>query len=70
MTDLPRPVAELVDVLASLPGAAAVVLGGSHALGAGDTGSDWDLGVYYSATMGRSRGGSARRSGGRKHPVE
>lgn len=47
MIDLPKPVAEIVDVLASLPGTAAVVLGGSRALGINDAGSDWDLGVYY-----------------------
>jgi hypothetical protein len=47
MNDLPQPVVELVDVLAAMPDAVAVVLGGSHALGAGDAGSDWDLGLYY-----------------------
>jgi len=38
MNDLPKPVAELVDVLAVMPGAVAVVLGGSHALGSNDAG--------------------------------
>lgn len=47
MNELPQPVAELVEVLAAMPGTVAVVLGGSHALGSGDAGSDWDLGVYY-----------------------
>src|SRR5262245_25679718 len=47
MSDLPQPIAELVDVLAAMPGAAAVVLGGSRALGTSDEGSDWDLGLYY-----------------------
>jgi hypothetical protein len=47
MNDLPQPVAELVDVLAAMPGAVAVVLGGSRALGLSDEGSDWDLGLYY-----------------------
>ena len=47
MNDLPRPVAELVDVLAAMPGTVAVVLGGSRALGSNDAGSDWDLGLYY-----------------------
>lgn len=47
MTDLPPAVAELVDVLAGLPGAIAIVLGGSHALRSADTHSDWDLGLYY-----------------------
>src|SRR6185369_16287261 len=47
MNDLPKAVAELVDVLAAMPGAVAVVLGGSRALGSNDAGSDWDLGLYY-----------------------
>lgn len=47
MDDVPEPVAELVDVLAELPGAVAVVIGGSRALGLADAGSDWDLGLYY-----------------------
>jgi hypothetical protein len=51
MTDLPKPVTELVDTLAAMPGAVAIVLGGSHALGAGDAGSDWDLGLYYRGTI-------------------
>ena len=46
-TDLPQPVAELVDALAAMRGSVAVVLGGSRALGAADAASDWDLGVYY-----------------------
>ena len=33
MTDLPEPVAELATVLAAMPGAVAVALGGSRALG-------------------------------------
>lgn len=47
MHDLPAPVAELVDVLAAMPGARAVVLGGSRAMATVDAVSDWDLGVYY-----------------------
>jgi hypothetical protein len=47
MNDLPQTVAELVDVLASMPGAIAVVLGGSRALGTSEPGGDWDLGLYY-----------------------
>lgn len=47
MADLPHSVADLVDLLAALRGTVAVVLGGSHALGTGDAGSDWDLGLYY-----------------------
>ena len=34
-------------MLAALPGAVAVVLGGSRAVQLDDDGSDWDLGVYY-----------------------
>lgn len=44
---LPRAVADLVDVIAALPGAVSVVLGGSRASGTNDASSDWDLGVYY-----------------------
>ncbi len=47
MNDLPQPVAELVNILASMPGALAVALGGSRALASSDSGSDWDLGLYY-----------------------
>jgi len=51
MNDLPKPIAELVDELVAMPGAVAVVLGGSKALGSGDTGSDWDFGLYYRGTI-------------------
>ena len=51
MIDLPHPVADLVNVLAAMPGAVAVALGGSRALGTGDAGSDWDLGLYYRGTI-------------------
>lgn len=44
---LPHAVADLVEVLAEMPGARAVVLGGSRAVGTSDASSDWDLGVYY-----------------------
>jgi len=37
----------LVDALAALPGVEAVVLGGSHARGRADEGSDVDLGLLY-----------------------
>src|SRR5580765_1102625 len=47
VNDLPQTVAELADVLASMPGAVAVALGGSRALACSDAGSDWDLGLYY-----------------------
>lgn len=33
-----------------MPGAVAVVLGGSRAVGAAREDSDWDLGVYYRST--------------------
>jgi hypothetical protein len=51
MTVLPQPVAQLVDEIAAMPGAVAVVLGGSHACGTGDARSDWDLGLYYRGTI-------------------
>ena len=51
MTDLPEPVAELVTVLTAIPGAVAVALGGSRALGVADAGSDWDFGLYYRGTV-------------------
>jgi hypothetical protein len=51
MNDLPQPVAALVDVLAAMPDTVAVVFGGSRALGPNDAGSDWDLGLYYRATI-------------------
>lgn len=44
---LPSEVAALASELARLPGAVAVVLGGSRATGAHRPDSDWDLGVYY-----------------------
>ena len=48
---LPPAVAALVDVIASVPGSVAVVLGGSHVLGSADAQSDWDLGLYYRGTI-------------------
>jgi hypothetical protein len=51
MIDLPEPVAELARVLTALPGAVAVALGGSRALGVGDARSDWDFGLYYRGTI-------------------
>lgn len=51
MDNLPQPVADLVDVLAAMPGAVAVALGGSRALGTGGAGADWDLGLYYRGTI-------------------
>lgn len=49
--DLPPPVEEIVESLATMPGAVAVVLGGSRAMGESDAGSDWDLGVYYRGAL-------------------
>jgi hypothetical protein len=46
VTALAPAVAELVEVLAALPGTVAVVLGGSRALGSTEN-RDWDLGLYY-----------------------
>ena len=51
MDDLTPPVAGLADRLAAMPGAVAVVLGGSRGLGGGDGTSDWDLGDYYRGTV-------------------
>lgn len=47
MTLIPKAVDEVIDILAAMPGAVAVVLGGSRAVGTEDAASDWDLGVYY-----------------------
>jgi hypothetical protein len=44
---LPPAIAKLADTLAGMPGAVAVVLGGSRAVGTASAQSDWDLGVYY-----------------------
>ncbi len=48
---LPQPVEALAAGLAGLPGAVAVVLGGSRATGTHRPDSDWDLGVYYRGTL-------------------
>jgi hypothetical protein len=44
---LPLAVEELVDALAAMPGAVAVVLGDSRAAGWHDSKSDWDLGPSF-----------------------
>ncbi|HEX8906338.1 MAG TPA: hypothetical protein VF771_15930 [Longimicrobiaceae bacterium] len=41
----------MVDELAAMPGAVAVVLGGSRGEGAADAASDWDLGLYYRGSI-------------------
>ncbi len=51
MEDLPQPIADFVNELAAMPGAIAVALGGSRARGAGEAGTDWDLGLYYRGTI-------------------
>jgi hypothetical protein len=51
MNDLTQPIADLVDDLAAAQGVIAVALGGSRALGVGDAGSDWDIGLYYRGTI-------------------
>ncbi|HEY2516085.1 MAG TPA: nucleotidyltransferase domain-containing protein [Polyangiaceae bacterium] len=52
--NLPAHVEEIVGELAEMPGAVAVVLGGSRASGAYDAGSDWDLSVYYRGALDTS----------------
>lgn len=47
MNDLPPAIDALVDELAGLPGAIAVVLGGSRAQASVAPDRDWDLGLYY-----------------------
>lgn len=64
MPELPSPVVELVDALAALPGAIAVVLGGSRVVHTNDAKSDWDLGLYYRGTIDLT----ALRSRGEVHP--
>ena len=49
---LPPDVGPLARTLAALPGAVAVVLGGSRGAGDADDGSDWDLAVYYRGAIG------------------
>jgi predicted nucleotidyltransferase len=44
---LPGAVARLAEELQGIPGAVAVVLGGSRADGTARPDSDWDLGLYY-----------------------
>jgi predicted nucleotidyltransferase len=54
--DLPAPIEEIVESLATMPGTVAVVLGGSRAAGSSDAESDWDLGVYYRGSGDLARG--------------
>jgi predicted nucleotidyltransferase len=64
---LTAPVARLAAELAGLPGAAAVVLGGSRATGTHRPDSDWDLGLYY---RGAFDAGALRRLGHEGHVSE
>jgi hypothetical protein len=61
---LPAAIAALVNELASLPGAVAVVLGGSRADGTHDANGDWDLGLYYRGAIDLT----ALRAHGTVHP--
>ena len=45
--DLPASIEALADELMTCPGAEAVVVGGSRAIGRSVAGSDWDLGLHY-----------------------
>ena len=67
---LPAPVATLAADLAGLPGAVAVVLGGSRATATHRPDSDWDLGVYYRASQRPLDPGDVRRLGQRGHVSE
>ena len=49
---LPTEVQALAETLGALPGAVAVALGGSQAIGGTDPRSDWDLAVYYRGEIG------------------
>jgi hypothetical protein len=55
MYAVPDVIGELVDDLMAMPGAMAVALGGSRALGLGDDQSDWDLGLYYRGAIDLTR---------------
>jgi len=51
--ETPDPLLERVaPVLATVPGVAAIVLGGSRARGAADAASDYDIGLYFSDRAG------------------
>jgi predicted nucleotidyltransferase len=69
-SDLPDPVATLAADLAALPGAVAVALGGSRAVGANRADSDWDLFLYYRGARGALDVADMRRLGHRGHVSE
>lgn len=56
-------VGKLVTELAAVPGAIAVVLGGSRATGTSRPDSDWDLGLYYRASQRAFDPDAVRRLG-------
>jgi hypothetical protein len=55
MNEFPQSITTLVDELATMRGAVAVVLGGSRAFGADVASSDWDIGLYALDGCGRKR---------------
>ena len=59
MDSLPAAVAKVASELSGLPGAAAVVLGGSRAKGTQRPSSDWDLGVPTAARSMRTASGGS-----------
>jgi predicted nucleotidyltransferase len=63
MVDLPPPIGALARELAALPGAVAVVLGGSRASATHRPDSDWDLGLYYRSSRQPLDPGDLRRLG-------
>jgi predicted nucleotidyltransferase len=67
---LPPPVATLAAQLAVLPGALAVVLGGSRATATHRPDSDWDLGVYYRGSRRALAPGDVRGLGHAGHVSE
>jgi predicted nucleotidyltransferase len=67
---LPPHVGALAIQLAGLPGALAVVLGGSRAGATHRPDSDWDLGVYYRGSQRPLDPGDLRRLGHRGHVSE
>ncbi len=67
---LPPHVAALAGELTSLPGALAVVLGGSRATATHRPDSDWDLGVYYRGSRRPLDPEDVRRLGHEGHVSE
>jgi predicted nucleotidyltransferase len=67
---LPPALAALARELAGLPGAVAVVLGGSRAGATHRPDSDWDLGVYYRGSRRSLDPGDLRRLGHRGYVSE